>query len=649
MKIVPFLVLAFFILFACNGGDDDPTEGKFVEKTIIASVGGTLTTSESVELYIPPDALPVDGKVLLGRTGDEPTSVPNKNLQIVGNPITLRLPSRTILKPLQLSIPLTSISIDTVNNCIMLFNGSTYFPIAFSINGRTAIVSIDTIDWESTGAKGEPNSETFIITLQQAQSIPLNQMGLKKVTINSTTKEMEFYSQTACPSSRILILIHGLAGNPTGWKEFLTKIMSENDSPYTEYWTFGYNSAASINHNGEQLYDNLQTYANGAQIDIVAHSMGGLVSRSMIEKYNGAPFIHRLFTLGTPHEGSPLAVIRYFFGAMVAIDNPFLISTYNYNTQGLKDLNISSNFISQMRNKPGSSVRYYTTAAINNPDENKITKYTSKIIYGDDDGIVSVSSAHGVDAATPSGPDIYIPVGLAHIEMTSNNEIFKQVFQILKVSKDSIKDIDNNYYKIGQIGSQTWMLKNLKTTRYSNGDPIGTTIPATLDIFGEAIPKYQWSYGGNESNVVTYGRLYTWYAVTDSRGVCPTGWHVPTDGEWGALTDYLTFFGYGYECSGGDIAKSMASKKLFMTCAEPGTIGNDMASNNNSGFSALPGGRRNGDGLFNSIRYYGYWWSVTENNDSTAWTRYMGCNSGSVNSYDAEKEAGWSVRCIKDN
>ena len=100
----------------------------------------------------------------------------------------------------------------------------------------------------------------------------------------------------------------------------------------------------------------------------------------------------------------------------------------------------------------------------------------------------------------------------------------------------SLQDIDGNVYdNTVTIGTQIWMTENLRTTRYSNGDSIGTT---TLDISGESTPKYQWAYDGNESNVATYGRLYTWYAVTDSRNVCPVGWHVPSDAEWTEWTKW---------------------------------------------------------------------------------------------------------------
>src|ERR1035438_8500630 len=96
---------------------------------------------------------------------------------------------------------------------------------------------------------------------------------------------------------------------------------------------------------------------------------------------------------------------------------------------------------------------------------------------------------------------------------------------------NTVADVDGNVYKTVTIGNQVWMAADLKTTQYRNGDLIGTNSPATLDISSESTPKYQWAYAGDESNVATYGRLYTWFAATDSRNVCPVGWHVSTDAE----------------------------------------------------------------------------------------------------------------------
>ena len=87
----------------------------------------------------------------------------------------------------------------------------------------------------------------------------------------------------------------------------------------------------------------------------------------------------------------------------------------------------------------------------------------------------------------------------------------------------TVTDIDGNVYQTVTIGKQVWMAEDLKTTRYRNGDLIGPTTPATLDINSESSPKYQWAYDGDEKNVATYGRLYTWYAVADGRNIAPVG------------------------------------------------------------------------------------------------------------------------------
>lgn len=227
---------------------------------------------------------------------------------------------------------------------------------------------------------------------------------------------------------------------------------------------------------------------------------------------------------------------------------------------------------------------------------------------------------------------------------------------------NSVKDIDGNVYPTITIGTQVWMAENLKTTKYSNGDLIGTTTPATLVIEGEITPEYQWAYAGNEKNVVIQGRLYTWYVATDSRNVCPTGWHVPSDAEWTILTDYLIKKGYGYGggYNGMDIAKSMAATSGWVADKIPGSAGNDQASNNSTGFTALPSGGRLEDGKFYDLGHVGCWWSTTGTDG------FMQCLSGVsvkaqgglfrdiyhdycyVNSYSNNAHYGMSIRCLRD-
>lgn len=212
----------------------------------------------------------------------------------------------------------------------------------------------------------------------------------------------------------------------------------------------------------------------------------------------------------------------------------------------------------------------------------------------------------------------------------------------------SITDIDGNVYSTATIGNQVWLQQNLKTTRYSNGDLIGTTTPSSLDISKESTPKYQWAYDGKESNVPLYGRLYTWFAVNDNRNVCPTGWHVPSNAEWITLTDYLIDNGYGYGGSRYKIAMSMAYTSGWSDSGTSGDIGNHQENNNSSGFSALPSGFR----ISTSFNFAGrgcYWWSATEESTTLAW---QGCalwfNSGFVDNGYLEKQDGFSVRCVKD-
>ncbi len=214
----------------------------------------------------------------------------------------------------------------------------------------------------------------------------------------------------------------------------------------------------------------------------------------------------------------------------------------------------------------------------------------------------------------------------------------------------SCTDGDNINYPVVEIGNQVWMAENLKTTKYRNGDLIGTTTPPTLNISDEINPKYQWAYDGNETNVATYGRLYTWYTVNDSRKICPSAWHVSTDDEWITMTNYLESIGYGSFCCGRVKAISIAANTGWIFSSVAGTPGNDPHSNNLTGFTALPGGYRDNFGGFNLIGSLVDWWTATEYNSDYAWMREM--NNGMYiigNPLNERKIRGFSVRCIKDN
>jgi uncharacterized protein (TIGR02145 family) len=200
--------------------------------------------------------------------------------------------------------------------------------------------------------------------------------------------------------------------------------------------------------------------------------------------------------------------------------------------------------------------------------------------------------------------------------------------------QEKVTDIDGNVYKTVTIGTQVWMAENLKTTKYRNGDLIGTTTPPTKDILSESTPKYQWAFGGIESNAVTYGRLYTWYTVADSRNVCPTGFHLPTDAEWTTLT---IFFGGEY-AAGGSLKETGTTH-----WATPNLMATDVA-----GFTALPGGYRYSNGSYNDIGLTGSWWSSTEYSITDAWYKVMFNFCPFLSRDFNNKHNGYSVRCIMD-
>lgn len=218
---------------------------------------------------------------------------------------------------------------------------------------------------------------------------------------------------------------------------------------------------------------------------------------------------------------------------------------------------------------------------------------------------------------------------------------------------NTVTDIDGNVYHTVTIGTQTWMVENLKTTRYRNGDAIGTTTPADRDITIETEQKYQWAaYYGDENKVAKYGRLYTWYAATDTRNIAPAGWHVPTDADWRTLENYLIANGYNYDgtTTGNKIAKSLAAITDWYTSTIVGAIGNDLTKNNKSGFTALPCGYRSNTGAFIWTRwgFYGSWWSSSDSWDNYKMHGYgLLYKDSNLSVALALPYQGFSVRCVK--
>jgi uncharacterized protein (TIGR02145 family) len=211
----------------------------------------------------------------------------------------------------------------------------------------------------------------------------------------------------------------------------------------------------------------------------------------------------------------------------------------------------------------------------------------------------------------------------------------------------TVTDIDGNVYKTVTIGDQVWMAENLKVTHYRNGDPI---LNVTSESEWETLTSGAYCHYDNDiENVATYGRLYNWYAVDDSRNIAPSGWHVPTDAEWKQLEMALGMSQSEADDTGwrgtNEGSKLAGNASLWAS----GDLKNN-AGFGTSGFTALPGGVRHSDGTFDGLGHYAPFWSATEYSMNSAWYRSFHCNGAQIGrSYDHVEEPGFSVRCVRDN
>ena len=210
---------------------------------------------------------------------------------------------------------------------------------------------------------------------------------------------------------------------------------------------------------------------------------------------------------------------------------------------------------------------------------------------------------------------------------------------ITSLAFSTVTDIDGNVYETVIIGDQLWMAENLKVTHYRNGDeiPTGYSNDDWSNLFTGAYAVYD----DDPSNAEIYGNLYSWYAIDLETGVCPEGWHVPTDDEWTILSDYL---------GGSDIAGGKLKECTEGSCPESEYWNSpNEGATNESGFTGLPGGcRGGGSGSYLYLGGSGFFWSSTEYNSNLAWFWVLYYDTSVIyRDYDY-KGYGSSVRWVMD-
>jgi uncharacterized protein (TIGR02145 family) len=270
--------------------------------------------------------------------------------------------------------------------------------------------------------------------------------------------------------------------------------------------------------------------------------------------------------------------------------------------------------------------------------------YYIRVIYGNSQEIIkflSVKERHGQNGSLDQSR------GLKKISATFDDTLlfekagyepkrapvlaYEGALNITMSATPNVVDIDGNVYHTVTIGTQVWMVENLKTTTLNDG----TRIPLVTEDtawYNLTKPAYCW-YENDTANKAVYGALYNWYAVNTGK-LAPTGWHVPTDAEWTVLTSLLG----GMDTAGGALK---SADTIYWHSPNTGAT-------NSSGFSALPGGSRYYYGAFYSIGYYGYWWSSTAFSGANASNRFINYDFTTVFGNNYPKTDGFNIRCLKN-
>ena len=247
----------------------------------------------------------------------------------------------------------------------------------------------------------------------------------------------------------------------------------------------------------------------------------------------------------------------------------------------------------------------------------------------------------GANILSGSGKHILWNAGSEGYTLGNNQYQFK----VIADDAITVTDIDGNVYQTVQIGDQLWMAENLKVTHYSNGDAIPNI--TSNSTWGNTYTGAYCVYNNTPANADTYGNLYNWYAVDDSRNIAPEGWHVPTDEEIMELEMALGM-SYDQAHSTGWRGTNEGSKLAGgYDLWQNGNLRNN-SEFDTSGFSFLPGGYRYINGGFGMMGYSGYLWSSTEYSSTHAWSRFLHYYYTTVYRNDYGKRYGFPVRCVRD-
>ena len=201
------------------------------------------------------------------------------------------------------------------------------------------------------------------------------------------------------------------------------------------------------------------------------------------------------------------------------------------------------------------------------------------------------------------------------------------------IQAQTVVDYDGNVYDTVMIGEQIWLGENLKVTHYNNGVPIPNVTDFTS--WGTLATGARCYYNNDSVTYDSvYGALYNFYTITDPNGICPAGWHVPSNADWEATEIYLG----GQEIAGGKMKEAGT-----LHWKSPNT-----GATNSTGFTGLPGGARDPVNDFRFLTENGVWWTASATGPTNAWSTYFWYLNTGVDHNPTPKKYGFSIRCLKD-
>lgn len=217
-------------------------------------------------------------------------------------------------------------------------------------------------------------------------------------------------------------------------------------------------------------------------------------------------------------------------------------------------------------------------------------------------------------------------------------------------------DIDGNNYQFIEVNGKRWMAENLKVTKYNNGSNVSTNLSNydwNNNIDGAySIYPYNSVDGINSSEemLMIYGALYNWQAATNHKGLCPTGWRLPTDVEWQELEKYLGMDNTSVATTGWRGTNQGGKHKSIQTYPDnhPRWLSPNTSASNSFGFNAIPSGFKHYEGDYQSFGENGLWWTLTTNENVSAYYRTIQYDRATIGRFYAWNNYGFSIRCVEN-